>query len=90
MKTGRAIVTRYLGPTDHRGSRVVASTNGKGKRVTVPWNCGLDVDDNHDAAARALIQRLGWDERLEWDDDLVRANAPDQRGKIYILTWRTP
>lgn len=54
-----AILTRYLGPTDHRSSRVVV-TSGNGHRLVVPWDCELDVDENHRAAAFKLCQKMGW------------------------------
>jgi len=54
-----AILTRYLGPTDHRSSRVVV-TSGNGHRLVVPWDDGLDADENHRAAAFKLCQKMGW------------------------------
>ena len=54
-----AITTRYLGPTDRRGSRVVASA-GDGRRLTVGWNSALNVEANHRAAALALRNKLKW------------------------------
>ena len=55
----QAITTRYAGPTDHRGSRVIATT-GSGLRKIVPWDHALNVASNHAAAARLLAVQLGW------------------------------
>lgn len=55
----QAITTRYLGPTDHRGARVVARCEAG--RITVPWDHALDIFANHRAAALALARKLGWD-----------------------------
>jgi hypothetical protein len=57
--TGRqAIVTRYTGPTNTRGSRVIASCDAG--RVTVSWDHALDVAGNHEAACLALVAKLEW------------------------------
>ena len=47
-----AIVTKYHGPTDTKGSRIVASYNGR--RITVAYDHGLDIDGNHKKAAVAF------------------------------------
>lgn len=72
----QAIVTRYLGPTDHRGARVKA-TAAAGS-VTIPWDHALNVDENHDAAACALAHKLGW--CREW----IAGGHPDGRGNVYV------
>ena len=54
-----AIVTKYHGPTDTRGSCVRATANGH--MVTVPWASELDTEANHRAAAVALCAKIGWD-----------------------------
>lgn len=65
-----AITTRYLGPTDSRSSRIVASA-GDGRRLTVQWNSGLNSEQNHRAGALALRNKMGWDGDLVggWHDD---------------------
>ena len=57
----QAIITKYLGPTDRRGSRVKATAEAGS--VTLEWNDALDIIDNHWAAALALANRYGWLER---------------------------
>jgi hypothetical protein len=54
----QAIQTRYHGPTDHNGSRITARCDAG--RVTVPYDHALGLPENHDAAADALIRKLGW------------------------------
>lgn len=54
----QAILTKYLGPTDHRGARVKAQ--GARSSVTVDWDCALSTDDNHRAAAKAYALKMGW------------------------------
>ena len=61
----QAITTTYRGPTDYKGSRVIARCEAK--RVSVPWDDALDQAQNHAAAALQLMDQLGWSER----NDLV-------------------
>lgn len=54
-----AIQTKYIGPTNYRGSRVKASTES-GATLTVGWNHGVTHDENHRLAAFALAKKLNW------------------------------
>lgn len=54
----QAIVTRFMGPTNYNGSRVLARCDAK--RVVVPWSYELDTEANHLVAARTLALQLGW------------------------------
>ena len=56
MKT---IVTKYYGPTDRKGSRIIASDKD-GNRVTIPYPYELNREDVHRKAAQALCDKLGW------------------------------
>lgn len=58
----QAIVTKYLGATDSRGSRIIARADAGS--VTVAWDYAIDDDANHRAAAEALCARLGWKGKL--------------------------
>ena len=55
----QAIQTRYLEPTDTRGSRIVAECEAG--RVTLNWDDTLSADTNHVAAREILCRKLGWD-----------------------------
>ena len=54
----QAIVTKYHGPTDKRGSRI--SARCEIKRVFFGYDCTKNTIDNHRAAMRELVQQLGW------------------------------
>lgn len=54
----QAIQTKYLCPTNSRGSRIKATCEGGS--VTVGYDHALNIDDNHRAACEALITKLGW------------------------------
>ena len=54
----QAIVTKYHGPTNTRGSRITA--RAEAGSVTVDYDHALNAGDNHLAAARRLAEKLGW------------------------------
>ena len=54
-----AILTKYIPPTNHRGSRI-SVLSGNGHRLMVPWADELDASENHAAAAYALCHKMGW------------------------------
>ncbi len=57
----QAITTKYHGPTNSRGSRVIAKCAAGS--VTVSYDDALNLDENHIAAAQALLEKLGWSAR---------------------------
>jgi len=59
----QTIHTKYVGPGNVRGSRVIATAAG-GTKVTLGWASELDSSANHDRAARALAVKLGWSGRF--------------------------
>ena len=73
----KAIWTKYLGPTNSRGSRVKASAEGVS--VTVPYASELNAERAHDEAALALVRKMGW------PGTLVRGGRPDGRGYCYVI-----
>ena len=60
----KAISTRYLGPTNFKGSRIVAS-DGDGNRIVVSLDSALGSEENHEAAAAKLCEKMGWAWKLE-------------------------
>lgn len=55
----QSISTKYVGPTNTRGSRVIA-TSASGHRMIVEWDDAINIDANHEAAAFALVSKLQW------------------------------
>ena len=48
----RMVEAAYIGPTEHRGSRVRARLlSNPSKRVVLPWEHELSPPDNHERAA---------------------------------------
>ena len=76
----QAITTKYLGPTNHNGSRILAKCQAG--RLTVPYEYG--ARDPHDVAAMALIRKLGWHEHGEW----IGGGLPDGTGNAYVCRTR--
>ena len=74
---GQAIVTKYLRPTDCRGSRVKATAQAGS--VTVEWDDALDADENHGRAAAALARKFGWKGRL------IGGGLPSGTGNVYVF-----
>lgn len=74
----QSISTRYIGPTDFRGSRVKATASG-GLSKTIPWDDTLGIDENHTAAAIALCKKLGWKGKL------VAGSDRQGRGNVFVF-----
>lgn len=55
----QTITTKYAGPTDHRGSRIVA-TSASGHRISISYDSSLNSEDAHKKGAIALREKLGW------------------------------
>ena len=55
----KAIVTKYLGPTNYRGSRIKAS-DMDGNSITIGYPHELSGIAVHEKAARALMDKMGW------------------------------
>lgn len=54
----QAITTTFRGPTNHRGARIIAKAQAG--RLTLPWDHDLDVQENHERAAKAFVEKFGW------------------------------
>lgn len=59
----KAIETKYIGPTNYRGARIIATDNDK-NRVTISYPHELSGEDVHRKAAEALRDKMGWTGRL--------------------------
>lgn len=79
MKLGTVITLKYLGPTNHNGSRISVKTLS-GKRKTYSWAYELGESDNYKKAAVQFIQSMEWDYK-----DLVFTSTND--GAIVTLVF---
>ena len=78
----QTIITKYLGPTNTRGSRIVAKCrNGK---KTVSYDHSLNADANHKAAADALIADLKERTGIDWAI-VATGSVPTGPGYAFII-----
>lgn len=54
----QAIVTRYIGPGNVRGSRMTAKASAGS--TSIEYDDALNVAANHAAAAKRLCDKFGW------------------------------
>lgn len=80
----QAIVTRYHGPTNHKGSRISARADAG--RIMVPYDYALNVEDNHKAAAQALVERFGWTVDKGYPP-LAGGALPNHGGYCFVMPW---
>ena len=74
----QTISTKYLGPTNTRGSRVVAIASGN--RAFRTWvSAGMSRSDNepHEEAARKLAGKL------EWKGEMIGGHTKD--GMVWVF-----
>jgi len=56
MKLFLAVTTKYLGPTDNRGSRIKATFGSE--NLIIPYHSNLNPAEAHQEAAYALLNYL--------------------------------
>lgn len=74
--------TKFLGPTNYRGSRVKAVSAG-GKSVTVDWDHAANSGNNHAIAFHTLLEKLG----LAVDGDVLVNGGLDD-GYVFMVETR--
>lgn len=57
----QAIMTKFIGPSTHRGSRAKAFCDAGS--LTLNWDHELNTIQNHERVARELAKKLEW----EWN-----------------------
>ena len=77
----QAIVTKYSGPTNHRGARIKATAQAGATYLS--WDYALDTSANHRAAAVALANKFKW---LDHSDLSEGGSLPAGKGECFILT----
>ena len=59
----RSISTKYFGPSNVKGSRIIATASGDGPgnpKIVMRYDHALGVDENRAKAARLLAEKLEW------------------------------
>jgi hypothetical protein len=76
-----AIHTKYIGPTNTRGSRIKAYTS-TGFTVTVPYNYALSYENVHFEAVKALVSKY----KLDWHiDNMCYGDSADGKGYVFCF-----
>lgn len=74
----QAITTKFIPCTNTKGSRVKAAAQAGS--VTLSWDHG--IDNNHKAAAMALVKKYGWDHG-EW----IEGHLPDG-SSVWVCDYK--
>lgn len=91
---GYAVITRYCGPTNYRGSRIIGTGpsltyGGRPVRATVPFSyAGPHADGDPKRAADAVVAKLranGWNVTLAGES----FRLPDDSGEVWPLRYGT-
>ncbi len=90
---GYAVITRYCGPTNYRGSRIIGTGpsltyGGRPVRATVPFDySGPGMDGNAKRAAEAVAAKLN---AAGWDVSVMESyTLPDDSGLVWPLRYRS-
>jgi hypothetical protein len=88
-----AIRAHFLGPTNYRGSRIVAVA-GNGERLTIPYPSEANPgEDAHRVAAETLAARLDWPGHLiggylaDGSYVFVFGPEPETVGPVILPAW---
>lgn len=85
MQFRQAIETKYIGPTDTRGSRVRAFCAAKS--MTFPWRSEWSSDENHEHAAVSLFNKLGWNKQGKLMAGLVGGTIKNGNHVFVSVQW---
>ena len=76
----QAITTRFAGPTESRGSRIIVKSQAG--RKTVAWDHALDASENHARAAYLYARSLGW---VTDPKRMSGGGMPDGSGYCWVI-----
>lgn len=93
MQLVKVIHTKYIGPTNYRGSRVKATDDLKNS-VTLPWDAALSVEANHTRAANKLLKQVEHKHESGLKDDaftqhVIVGIGSWENGYIFTSTRKT-
>jgi hypothetical protein len=72
----QAITTKYIGPSNVRGSRIKAYAAAG--TVTIAYDDSLSIEKAHAKAAKALAEKFGW------SGFYYQGGLPDDRGYCFV------
>jgi hypothetical protein len=77
----QAIITKFIGPTNTRGSRIKATCEAG--HITIPYPHAENTGTAHRMAAQALVDKLGWTTTNY--GPLVGGGTPDGTGYAFVF-----
>ena len=77
-----AIRTRFMGPTDTKGTRIRVIDGGRSERHTMNWDFALSHGENHAAAAQEWLNLYIPGSRIDWPGLVFDGD--------YYFTWEKP
>ncbi len=80
--TMQAIITKFYGPTNHKGARIKATCEAGS--IWMSYEYGLNIDGNHAKAAQMLIDKMGWN--TEYYSKTVMGGLPGNNGYAHVFT----
>lgn len=85
----QSITTKYMGPTNSKGSRIKAIARkadqwGKEMSITIPLDYSLSTEDAHTKAAKACAEKYGWPGL--W----IGGGNVDENGYVYTCLGELP
>ncbi len=82
IRSYQAIVTKYIGPSNTKGSRIKA--RAAAGSLTVHLDSALNIENNHAKAAEALANKYKW--RGNW----FMGGMPDDTGYCFVSCDEMP
>ncbi len=76
--TWQAIVTKYIGPSNMRGSRIKAKAAAGS--ITIHYDDSLNSEKAHAKAAEALARKYGWNGRY------FQGGMPGYNGYCFVCS----
>lgn len=84
----QAIITKYLGPTNHRPSRIKATSWRDS--VTLPLDHALNAAENYRAAAQALCDKMNKEPDKDFGAWRITAGGElpnEARDFVFVIDW---
>jgi hypothetical protein len=81
----QTISTKYVGPSNTKGSRIIATTAWVHHRLTISYDSSLSSeDDAHAKAAQALRDKMGW------SGEMIGGHTKDGMVWVFPDEYRIP
>lgn len=76
----QSIITKYHGPGNVRGSRIVATATG-GLRRSYSIDNAMSIDENHKEAAAKFAREF------DWSGEWIGGAYDDKDAQVFVRRW---